>query len=164
MVGCSGDTTTTSTTAVAKSAYDEILSQAGITHTSTVTGDKMVSFARRNDDGVEVHDYGYNNEGVVCEIIETIYMPFGDTYSPEYADTLDGVMAEEYARFDSIDCASVGSRFVDNVYILTIKYTGLDNLDNVRALHDAGVFNEAYSYYNMSDAEAEMLGKGYVKK
>lgn len=156
-------TTTTSTTAATKT-YDQILAKYGITHISSANGENTASFANEEDGIVDIMDYGYNNEGIVCEIIETTYMPFGDTYTQEYAEALDEVMAEEYAHFDSLDCASVESKFEDNIYILIIKYTDLDNLDNIRALYEAEIFAEAYSYYNMSDAAAELIAEGYVQK
>ncbi|MBR5774213.1 MAG: hypothetical protein IKY44_05095 [Clostridia bacterium] len=180
MVGCTEDTTTTTTTTTAaattttttaattttqaKETYEEILANAGVVHLPTVKGEKTASFVSVDEDVIDVIDYGYNSDGVICEMIETTYMPFGGTYTDEYAETLDEVVKAEFTHFDSIDCATVESRYDERVYVLVIKYTDLDNLDNIRALYEADIFNEAYSYYLMADAEAEMLSTGYVKK
>ena len=122
------------------------------------------SFAYAETDGyVEKSEYGYEDD-VIMEMVDTYYFPLGD-YTQEEADAYATLMKSDFSAEESLDFCTVTYSTTNNYFIATVKYTDVDDKENLKEMQNVGLLDEGdFDYLSMEETEKNYLEIGFVKK
>lgn len=146
------------------SEYNAIFEGTNIIHFSGVFATDTVSYAMMNEDGwISVRDYAYKGD-TVKEWSATDYIPV-EGYSEEALAIIEESCKEDVASYDGISCAEASYNMGYNYVSITVKFTNVDDKDNLNELYEEGyVDTEDCDYLSMQSCEKLYLEEGYVKK
>lgn len=161
------ETSSNSSSSAVNSEYTEIFSSRNIV--DGVEGFLMLdsaTFAKVDEIGmIDKLEYGYDGD-VVKEMVNTIYFPISD-YTEAQKNELDTTIKEEFSELENLNCCTMSYNTGNNYYVITVKFTDLDNLDNVQALQELDeitMYGPSNSLISMKNTEESLLADGYVKK
>lgn len=152
--------------AVTDLTYEEIFSTYNIIDSPAFFNTKeSCAFAYVDDDGyIEKSEYGYEGD-VIIEMVDTYYYPIGE-YEKEQADSYIDFVKAEFKADEELSCCTVTYNTTSSYFIVTEKFTNVDDLDTLAELQDAGFVtsDSDVDYLSMSQTEQDYLDMGFVKK
>lgn len=145
--------------------YEEIFSSNNIVETPTLfMTEESCSFAYAETDGyVEKSEYGFEND-VIMEMVDTYYFPL-DGYNDEEKDAYMTLTKADFTVEENLSFCTVTYNTTNSYLIVTVKYTHVDNKDNLKEMQNAGLLEEGdFDYLSMEETEKNYISIGFVKK
>ena len=151
---------------VVATSYEEVFSMYNIVDMPALfLGLDSMSFAVGYDGMIEKIELGYKDD-IVCEMVNVIYYPMEGLTDDEIA-AVDASMKELMTPYTDLEfCSNSSFTATNNYYIISLTFSDLDNVDNVKALEELEMI-EADGTTGLCSAaasEESLIANGYFKK
>ncbi len=163
-----GDSGNINSNTYTSTEFSKVFEERNIIYTTSLfRAPNSAAFVKvsKTDDGVEtigIQEYGYNDNDIVSEMIETIYYSVSGNTEAEKSALIDDFKTT-FSEIDSLNCCTFSVRQTSNYIVVNLSYNDVDESSALSELHSVGIVNDTNGI-SFSATEKTLLEDGFIKK